>query len=107
MLLSKILLTDLGKEPERQAHTFCRYANDSNICVKSKTAGKRVSFACAARRVLKQPRSCGFSRAARNGWKARFKKCVGGKTLSLPATGSMLLAIIEVHSLIVLPLPPE
>ena len=32
-LLSNILLDDLDKELERRAHTFCRYADDCNICV--------------------------------------------------------------------------
>jgi RNA-directed DNA polymerase len=41
-LLSNILLDDLDKELERRGHTFCRYADDCNIYVKSKTAGERV-----------------------------------------------------------------
>lgn len=41
-LLSNILLTDLDKELERRGHAFCRYADDCNIYVKSKTAGERV-----------------------------------------------------------------
>ncbi len=41
-LLSNILLTELDKELERRGHTFCRYADDCNIYVKSKTAGERV-----------------------------------------------------------------
>jgi RNA-directed DNA polymerase len=41
-LLSNILLTDLDREIERRGHKFCRYADDCNIYVKSKTAGNRV-----------------------------------------------------------------
>jgi len=41
-LLSNILLTALDKELERRGHSFCRYADDCNIYVKSKTAGERL-----------------------------------------------------------------
>ena len=41
-LLSNILLDDLDKELEKRGHTFCRYADDCNIYVKSKRAGQRV-----------------------------------------------------------------
>jgi len=41
-LLSNILLTGLDRELERRGHRFCRYADDCNIYVKSKTAGRRV-----------------------------------------------------------------
>jgi RNA-directed DNA polymerase len=41
-LLSNILLDDLDKELERRGHRFCRYADDSNIYVKSKAAGEQV-----------------------------------------------------------------
>jgi RNA-directed DNA polymerase len=41
-LLSNILLDDLDKELERRGHSFCRYADDSNIYVGSKRAGERV-----------------------------------------------------------------
>lgn len=41
-LLSNILLDDLDKELERRGHTFCRYADDCNIYVQSKRAGRRV-----------------------------------------------------------------
>jgi group II intron reverse transcriptase/maturase len=41
-LLSNILLDDLDRELERRGHCFCRYADDSNIYVRSKRAGKRV-----------------------------------------------------------------
>ena len=36
------LLDDLDKELEKRGHTFCRYADDCNIYVKSKRAGQRV-----------------------------------------------------------------
>ena len=41
-LLSNILLDDLDKELEKRGHKFCRYADDCNIYVGSKAAGKRV-----------------------------------------------------------------
>lgn len=41
-LLSNILLDDLDKELERRGHAFCRYADDCNIYVQSRRAGKRV-----------------------------------------------------------------
>jgi RNA-directed DNA polymerase len=41
-LLSNILLDDLDKELERRGHTFCRYADDCNIYVRSRKAGERV-----------------------------------------------------------------
>ena len=40
--LSNILLDDLDKELERRGHRFCRYADDSNIYVRSKASGERV-----------------------------------------------------------------
>jgi len=41
-LLSNILLTGLDRELERRGHTFCRYADDCNIYVRSQQAGERV-----------------------------------------------------------------
>jgi len=41
-LLSNIMLDDLDKELERRGHTFCRYADDCNIYVRSRKAGERV-----------------------------------------------------------------
>jgi group II intron reverse transcriptase/maturase len=41
-LLSNILLTDLDREIERRGLSFCRYADDCNIYVSSRTAGDRV-----------------------------------------------------------------
>jgi RNA-directed DNA polymerase len=41
-LLSNILLDELDKELERRGHSFCRYADDCNIYVKSQRAGERV-----------------------------------------------------------------
>jgi len=41
-LLSNILLDDLDKELEKRDHSFCRYADDCNIYVRSKRAGERV-----------------------------------------------------------------
>jgi RNA-directed DNA polymerase len=41
-LLSNVLLDELDKELERRGHKFVRYADDSNVYVKSKAAGERV-----------------------------------------------------------------
>jgi len=41
-LLSNIVLDELDKELESRGHSFCRYADDCNIYVKSKKAGVRV-----------------------------------------------------------------
>ena len=41
-LLSNIVLDELDKELEKRGHSFCRYADDCNIYVKSKKAGERV-----------------------------------------------------------------
>lgn len=41
-LLSNIVLDELDKELESRGHSFCRYADDCNIYVKSKKAGARV-----------------------------------------------------------------
>ena len=41
-LLSNIILDDLDKELERRGHAFCRYADDSNVYVRSREAGERV-----------------------------------------------------------------
>jgi RNA-directed DNA polymerase len=41
-LLSNIMLDELDKELERRGHSFCRYADDCNIYVKSRKAGERL-----------------------------------------------------------------
>ncbi len=41
-LLANIILDDLDKELEQRGHSFCRYADDCNIYVKSRKAGERV-----------------------------------------------------------------
>jgi RNA-directed DNA polymerase len=41
-LLSNILLNELDKELERRGHSFCRYADDFAIFVKSEKAARRV-----------------------------------------------------------------
>jgi len=41
-LLSNILLDDLDKELERRGHSFCRYADDCNVYVKSQKSADRV-----------------------------------------------------------------
>jgi RNA-directed DNA polymerase len=41
-LLSNIVLDELDKELEKRGHSFCRYADDCNVYVKSEKAGQRV-----------------------------------------------------------------
>jgi len=41
-LLSNIVLDELDREVERRGHRFVRYADDSNIYVRSRRAGERV-----------------------------------------------------------------
>jgi group II intron reverse transcriptase/maturase len=41
-LLSNIVLDELDRELEIRGHSFCRYADDCNIYVKSRKAGERV-----------------------------------------------------------------
>jgi RNA-directed DNA polymerase len=41
-LLSNILLDELDKELERRGHKFCRYADDCNIYVQSRSSRERV-----------------------------------------------------------------
>lgn len=44
-LLSNILLDDLDRELERRGHSFCRYADDCNIYVRTRRSGERVMAA--------------------------------------------------------------
>jgi RNA-directed DNA polymerase len=41
-LLSNLMLDTLDKELEKRGHRFVRYADDCNICVRSRRAGERV-----------------------------------------------------------------
>lgn len=41
-LLANIMLDELDKDLEKRGHRFCRYADDCNIYVKSRSAGNRV-----------------------------------------------------------------
>ena len=41
-LLSNIVLDELDKELERRGHSFCRYADDCNIYVRSRRSAQRV-----------------------------------------------------------------
>jgi len=41
-LLSNIVLDELDKELENRGHSFCRYADDCNIYVRSRKSGERV-----------------------------------------------------------------
>ena len=56
-LLANVLLDEVDKELERRGHAFVRYADDSNVYVRSRRAGERVMellrrlFACLRLRV--------------------------------------------------------
>jgi RNA-directed DNA polymerase len=41
-LLSNVLLDDFDKELERRGHSFCRYADDSNVYVATRRSAERV-----------------------------------------------------------------
>ena len=41
-LLANVLLDEVDKELEKRGHSFVRYADDSNVYVRSKRAGERV-----------------------------------------------------------------
>ena len=72
-LLSNILLDDLDKELERRGHTFCRYADDCNIYVRSRRAGERVLASIA--RYLKKRLKLKVNRdksAVDRPWRRRF-----------------------------------
>ncbi len=47
-LLSNILLDDLDKELDARGHRFCRYADDCQVYVKSRRAGRRVKESMTA-----------------------------------------------------------
>jgi len=72
-LLSNILLDDLDKELERRGHRFCRYADDSNVYVRSKVAAERVmeSVTSFVEKKLKLKVNRDKSAVARP-WKRKF-----------------------------------
>ncbi|NEJ23099.1 group II intron reverse transcriptase/maturase [Rhizobium leguminosarum] len=41
-LLANVLLDEVDQELERRGHSFCRYADDCNVYVRSRRAGERV-----------------------------------------------------------------
>ena len=47
-LLSNLVLDELDRELERRGHRFVRYADDSNIYVRSERAGQRVMASVSA-----------------------------------------------------------
>ena len=72
-LLSNILLDELDKELERRGHRFCRYADDCNIYVRSRSAGERVmkSLSCFLERRLRLQVNAEKSAVARP-WERKF-----------------------------------
>ena len=72
-LLSNILLDELDRELEKRGHAFCRYADDSNIYVRSKAAGERVMASMA--RFLEERLKLKVNReksAVDRPWKRKF-----------------------------------
>jgi retron-type reverse transcriptase len=47
-LLANVLLDEVDKELERRGHCFVRYADDTNVYVRSRRAGERVMARCCA-----------------------------------------------------------
>ena len=56
-LLANVLLDEVDKELERRGHSFARYADDCNVYVRSRKAGKRVM--AVLRRMLCQAEAHG------------------------------------------------
>ena len=72
-LLSNIVLTEFDRELEKRGHKFCRYADDSNIYVKSKRAGERVM--ASATKFLEEKLKLRVNRdksAVDRPWKRKF-----------------------------------
>lgn len=72
-LLSNIMLDLLNKELEKRGYSFCRYADNCNIYVKSKKAGERVfrSICTFIETKLKLKVNRGKSAVARP-WERKF-----------------------------------
>jgi RNA-directed DNA polymerase len=72
-LLSNILLDELDKELEKRGHKFCRYADDCNVYVQSRSAGERVlkSLSKFLERRLRLKVNAEKSAAARP-WERKF-----------------------------------
>jgi RNA-directed DNA polymerase len=72
-LLSNIMLNEFDKELEKRGHKFCRYADDSNVYVRSKRAGERVmiSLTTYLEKVLKLKVNKGKSAVDRP-WRRKF-----------------------------------
>ncbi len=72
-LLANIILDDLDKELEKRGHSFCRYADDCNIYVRSIKAGIRVmdSITRFVEKKLKLKVNCEKSAVARP-WERKF-----------------------------------
>ena len=89
-LLSNILLDDLDKELERRGHSFCRYADDCAIYVRTQRSGLRVmdSVTRYVEEVLKLKVNREKSTVARP-WKRiflgfTFRKMWGTMRISVP-----------------------
>lgn len=79
-LLSNIVLDELDKELERRGHSFCRYADDCNIYVKSKKAGERVMSAMI--KFIEQELKLKVNRKKSGVWHCSETKFLGYTLLS-------------------------
>lgn len=72
-LLSNLLLDELDKELERRGHRFCRYADDGDVSVRSRSAGERVprSLTRFLEQHLRRPGNAAKSAVA-GPWERKF-----------------------------------
>jgi RNA-directed DNA polymerase len=95
-LLSNVLLNDLDQELERRRLAFCRYADDCNIYVGSRVAGKRVMSGIRAflEDVLHLRLNTAKSAVGRP-WKRKFL----GYTFTAHRESRLRIAMQSVHRL--------
>ena len=74
-LLSNLVLDDLDRELERRGHRFVRYADDSNVYVRSEQAGQRVMKSIT--RFIEQSSSSRLTRR-RARWRGRKRESFSG-----------------------------
>jgi len=71
-LLANVLLDDVDKALERRGHAFVRYADDCNVYVRSKRAGKRVLAALRPRYAKLRLRINEEKSAVARAWGRKF-----------------------------------
>lgn len=91
-LLSNILLDELDKELERRGHSFCRYADDCNVYVRSQAAGERVmaSLARFIERRLKLKVNVEKSAVDRP-WRRKFPRLLDDVSQTAAPEGSAVI----------------